>query len=377
MEFGFEEFSQSVGVKTTAFEFPGTNGTFVQDNGRTGRRVPIQAIFSGANCDLQANAFGEMLGEIGIGTLEHPRYGRLQVVPTGDIGRADPLVSGANEIKISVEFYETIGVVWPEEITNFQGLSIGALLDFPLDSATDFAGKLNTSRPGLLPSADLDFQSKFLNAVSALSNLGTSLPSAIDSLALGPLTAAFQVSQAILSIAAGPSLLLDKLNAYGNLLEGIFLQKGTTPTGLEWQVASVENARAIADFHASSYVVGSIQSASVSTWKSRSEIFSTLDTLYDFQESWTAWREAAGVVTGNTAQSVYECLGYVAGALLEASFSTSQERVYVTPSDMSPLDLCAYLYGDLSKLDQLISTNNLGGDELETVPAGTEVLYYG
>ena len=102
-------------LKTAENVFPDVDGAEIQSLGLGGKKFPMMAIFSGADCLKQADNFEALLCERGYGILEHPIYGKYNVVPTGEIGRSDNLVSGLNESSVKVTFSETItATAFPE-----------------------------------------------------------------------------------------------------------------------------------------------------------------------------------------------------------------------------------------------------------------------
>ena len=103
--FDFENVNLSVDKKTTAFNFPDVDGTYVQDLGHTGLRYPLRVFFWGDNYDDISNAFLNSLLEKGIGKLEHPLYGVKDVVPFGSITRRDDLKTAANQAVFEVTFF--------------------------------------------------------------------------------------------------------------------------------------------------------------------------------------------------------------------------------------------------------------------------------
>ena len=72
LTFDYEDVRKSIDKKTTAFDFPDADGTFVQDLGHTGRRYPLRIFFWGDDYDTEADAFEAALLERGTGKLEHP-----------------------------------------------------------------------------------------------------------------------------------------------------------------------------------------------------------------------------------------------------------------------------------------------------------------
>ena len=95
LTFGYENVSKKIDKKTTGFEFPDADGTFVQDLGHSGRKYPLRVFFWGSDYDQEADAFEAALLERGTGKLEHPIYGTVDVVPFGTITRRDDLKTGA------------------------------------------------------------------------------------------------------------------------------------------------------------------------------------------------------------------------------------------------------------------------------------------
>ena len=118
LTFDYEDVRNTVDKKTTGFEFPDANGTFVQDLGHSGRRYPLRIFFWGADYDQEAEAFEALLLERGIGKLEHPIYGAIDVVPFGTITRRDDLKTNANQAVIELTFWQTINLVYPTAQTD-------------------------------------------------------------------------------------------------------------------------------------------------------------------------------------------------------------------------------------------------------------------
>lgn len=137
--FLFENVSKEVDKRTTGFNFPDADGTLVQDLGHSGRRYPLQMIFSGDNYDLEADAFDAALLERGEGKLEHPFYGVINVIPFGTIRRRDDLKTAGNQAVIQVTFWETIGVVYPTGSLDPASALLAAIGEFSVASAVQAA----------------------------------------------------------------------------------------------------------------------------------------------------------------------------------------------------------------------------------------------
>lgn len=136
------------------------------------------------------------------------------------------------------------------------------------------------------------------------------------------------------------------------------------------------------DFFAGNYVVSAFESISVEKFRTRASIFRALSSVQETIEAWGTWRDSVGEALTSRVDppepytSATAVFGLVAGALIDASFSVQQERSYTVREVTNPIELAAELYGDLSKLDQLITTNDLGGDFLVDIPPGRVIKYY-
>jgi hypothetical protein len=156
--FLFEAVSRETELKTGVFTFPHLDGAHVQHQGMGARSFPFDCIFSGSNCMEEADAFEAMLIEPGIGELQHPIYGTMKVVPTGNITREDDLVARMNESIVTVTFTETIvdGKVLQlgqsaiddivKKIEQFDNAAVedfvNALLDCKEEPATQWEGEI-------------------------------------------------------------------------------------------------------------------------------------------------------------------------------------------------------------------------------------------
>jgi hypothetical protein len=106
--FSWEKGKRKTTLKTGVYTFPGRDGAHVQHQGAGDSAFPLVCIFSGPDCMEKADAFEAMLIERGTAELQHPLYGALKVVPTGDIEREDDPVNKNGESTVAITFTETI-----------------------------------------------------------------------------------------------------------------------------------------------------------------------------------------------------------------------------------------------------------------------------
>src|SRR5690606_27965092 len=131
----YEDAGRTTSKRTTAFEFPGVNDAYVEDNGHGSRKYPLRCIFPGNNCGKLATAVEAALLERGKNKLEHPLYGTFDVVPFGDITRRDDLKSAANQAIVEVTFWTTVDAVYPSGDSNPRSEILAALDGFDLAAA--------------------------------------------------------------------------------------------------------------------------------------------------------------------------------------------------------------------------------------------------
>ena len=67
--FQYENVSHTVNKKTSSFEFPTGDGTYVQDLGSSGRQFPMRLFFTGQDHDTEANTFMDALLQRGVGGI--------------------------------------------------------------------------------------------------------------------------------------------------------------------------------------------------------------------------------------------------------------------------------------------------------------------
>lgn len=381
--FLYEDVSRQIDRKTSAYDFPDADGTYIQDLGSSGRRYPIPAIFSGPDCDLDADAFEADLLERGTGRLEHPVYGAVDVVPFGTITRKDNLKTGANESIVEVVFWQTIGVIYPAAQADKASAVLASIEEFNEASAAQFEASVRLET--MVEKAN--FKGPFLAAVAGVqAGLGrvadtqanvraqfntmvASINIGIDLLIADPLTLAFQTAILVQAPARAISDIRARLNAYGDLLHDIVTSAGTV----------APNTFHRRDLCASAYVTGSILAVVNNRFTTKREALEAAETILAQFKELSDWRDPnyIGIDTGEAYQALQVAVAIATGYLVEISFTLKQERTITLDRDRTIIDLAAELYGAVdSELDFLINTNNLTGSEILELPRGRKIVYY-
>jgi prophage DNA circulation protein len=399
MRFQFTDVSYDVEKRTAAFEFPGVDGTYVQDNGHSGRRYPLVCFFSGADCDREAKAFADLLMERGDGRLDHPLYGRVNVVPFGTITDRNDLATGANQAIIEVTFWETIGAVYPSnqlspkhEVTIAIGLTQKALAEGfvrTMDLGTEIR-RANTSLSVMQALRNVQGALRLVSSATEGINrqfrdLQQQVNLGIDELIGKPLLLASQILNLINAPARALAGIASRLQAYADLLHRMIETSKSTPG--DFSVLSRIQLRLSNDFHssdlfASGAVVGSVASVVNHTFTAKPQALEAAEAILAQADALTAWRDGRfadldQVDTGEGYQALQEMVALCVGYLVEISFTLVPERATVLDRPRNIIELAAELYGSVDdRLDFLISTNHLTGSEIIEVPRGKRIVWY-
>lgn len=400
MTFGYVDVSSEVDKRTAAFAFPDVDGSYIQDNGASERRFPLVCIFSGPDCDLDAERFEGLLLERGAGVLEHPMYGRRDVVPFGTITRRDDLVSGANQTLVEVTFWSTVGAVYPSsglspklEVIDAVRLAAPAL-------GADFERTMSLDTEARRANAKLTVKDALRNISSALQTAADATESVsrefrdiqsqvnfgIDVLIGQPLL----LAQQLINLTTLPSRALagiaSRLDGYRNLLDRMLRSSPASsgpPPVLDRIVVRLSNEFHTADLVGGAAVLGSISSVVNNQFTAKPQALLAAESILAQSGDATAWRDGrfadlGQIDTGEGYAALQEATALAVGYLVEISFSLVPERAVVLDRPRALVELCAELYGSVAneRLDFLINTNRLTGSEILELPRGRKVVYY-
>ncbi len=411
----YEDVSRTAEKKTAAFDFPDADGTLVQDLGRKGRRYPLRMFFNGPDHDTEADAFEETLLERGAGVLEHPRYGRVDVVPFGEINQRDDLKTQANQTIIEVVFWDTVGTAYPTGQTNGIDDAVGALSMFTevtavyLDDAVDIQTAVEEATFRDQWNSFIDSAADNMAAVAEtqasvsknFNDIKKSINKGISVLVGQPLTLAFQTMAMIKAPSQALDLISARLSAYGNLansiISGSSARISNTGTGSIGTVTPTNDNRAAnelasRELFVQSAVAGACSSAMAAAldpdgaggYDTRAQAITAAETLlaqFDAAVEWSDANYAAlngeVVDTGGPYQQLQKAVALSAGALVQLAYNLSQERTITLDRPRSIVDFVAQYYGGVDEyLDLFINTNNLTGSEILELPKGRKVVVY-
>jgi len=393
--FDYEDVSRRIDKKTTGFEFPDANGTFVQDLGHSGRRYPLRVFFWGSDYDEEAALFEAVLLETGVGRLEHPIYGTVDVVPFGTITRRDDLKTAANQAVIEVTFWETTNIVYPNAQVDPGAALLAAIGEYNTTNANEFGEVVSLGSTVEQSSFKSSYQallSKTSSGLKSVANtqddvrkqfnaINDSINTGIDILIGQPVTLAFQTMQLIQAPGRALTNITARLDGYSNLLTSIISGDGAVASS--GNDSRNSNRFHNDDLYASTYITGQILSAVNNQFTIKTDAIAAADVILTQFENVTNWRDdnfksLSEVDTGGAYQQLQEAVALAAGFLVQISFSLKQERHVVLGRSRTSLDLAAELYGEQFEdlLDFFTDSNGLSGSEILEIPRGRDIVYF-
>lgn len=429
--FIFEAVSRETDLKTAAYTFPEMDGQEIQSLGVGGRRFPLTCIFTGEDCLKEADEFEELLKERGSGILEHPVYGRIDVVPTGTIKRSDDLVSKLNESTVEITFAETI------TLKNFPDSSVlgsdqieEALSAFDDAAAEEFSSLIEaddiTDELQLNSVADTQKKSIFKDFSSFTDSLGDAADgikqkmkdaqAAINQMTKGAdslVNNSASFARALIQFARFPSKVacgaMQKITGYMTTITSIVNNAKKDPVGInaiknQFAVTNVAWSGMIAAFSSGVSLTaeeqkganvpttggsdgstggGSTGSASSGAMKSRAEV---MEAVSQIEDAFIAYKEYCDKIVATNSfvdcSDTYENLLSVVvlseKLLIENSFSLPSVKIIKVDRDRQIIELLCQLYGEdgFNRMDEFINDNELTADEIVCLPMGREVKYY-
>jgi hypothetical protein len=346
-----------------------------------------------------ARAFEALLSERGPGKLDHPLYGRVDVVPFGSMTRRDDVLSAANQTAWEVVFWETTGAVYPSSRVNPKFEVIQSIATTQAALSRGFSRKMNLATEARRVNAKItvtsvlrDIQSALKTASSAVESvnrkfrdLQQAINFGIDVLIGQPL----QLAQQMLNLITAPSRALtgigSRLQGYSDLLDRMLERSKSSPG--DTSVLDSIQLRLSNDFHTgdlvgSGAVLGGVSSVVNNTFSAKPQALEAAEAILADAERLTGWRDGrfgdlGQIDTGEGSQALQETVALCVGYLIEISFSLVPEKAVVLDRPRNIIELSAELYGSVDdRLDFLISTNRLTGSEILELPRGKRVVYY-
>lgn len=424
--------NSSTPLKTAEHTFPDVDGAEVQSLGLGGKKFPMTAIFSGGDCLTLADEFEAALCERGYGTLEHPIYGKHTVVPTGSIDRSDDLVSALNESRVKITFSETLTGSLPiselatedaldAAIDNYENSASAAFADMIVTKTVDDEIQLqsvmtvqdNSLFKGVAKicekSGDLKQKQSLMQKLNEFKMNVTNWVKKVDTLA----AKAQEIATTVIKTARLPSEIavgaMAKIEGYSSVIKDFLNNVKADPVGanaiknqfaatstmvgamvasLSYGVAKSAKEGAFVSAASSGSSSRSVNASQVQTNAgkilSRGDVFAIADSLtvqFEIYKNYIDGQIAknAFVDTGESYEAVLETVIKSVQMLHEVAFDLPMARTLKLGRDRQLFELLCELYGKegFDRADEFIMDNGLNADEIELIPMGREVRYYG
>lgn len=433
--------SRSTPLKTAEHTFPDVDGAEIQSLGLGGKKFPMTAIFSGGECLSLADAFEAALCERGYGTLEHPIYGKHTVVPTGTIERTDDLVSALNESRVKITFSETLTESLPlsklaaedaldAAMNRYENVASSSFLNLIVTGSVDdelqLQGVMTTQDNSLFKGitklcekcSNIKEKQSLLQRLNEFKLNVTSWVSKVDTLA----SKAQEIATVVIKAARLPSEIaiegMAKIEGYSSVVKDLLNNVKMDPVGVNAiknqfaatstmvgaMVASLsfgvaksakegtsandeenENSEIAVNYGSAgssgSEVVGQSNAGKI---LSRGDVFAIADAVavqFEVYKDYIDGQVAknAFVDTGESYEAVLETVIKSVQMLHEVAFDLPMARTIKLGKDRQLYELLCELYGKqgFDRADEFIMDNGLNADEIELIPMGREVRYYG
>lgn len=437
--FGYDSaLNRSTPLKTAEHTFPDVDGAEIQSLGLGGKKFPMTAIFSGGECLSLADEFETALCERGYGTLEHPIYGKHTVVPTGTIERTDDLVSALNESRVKITFSETLTESLPlsklaaedaldAAMNKYENAASSSFLDLivtgTVDDELQLQGVMRTQDNSLFKGiaklcekcSNITEKQSLLQRLNEFKLNVTNWVSKVDTLA----SKAQEIATVVIKTARLPSEIaigaMAKVEGYSSVIKdflnnakkdpvganAIKNQYAATSTMVGAMVASLSYGVAksakegASESGGSSGSLSSVSSsggsgnvagvqANAGKILSRGDVFAIADAVtaqFEIYKNYIDSQVAknAFVDTGESYEAVLETVIKSVQMLHEVAFDLPMARTIKLGKDRQLYELLCELYGKqgFDRVDEFIMDNGLNADEIELIPMGREVRYYG
>jgi prophage DNA circulation protein len=392
--FDFEILSREGGKKVSLHELPFQDNGKIQQQGNTITKFPIVAYIYGKDYDLTADRFYNALEEKGIATLDHPRWGEKKVIPI-TYNQTENFVDNVRFATITIDF-----VIYTEQATPIT----------KKEQLSKFATKLEAFKN----TVSLDFLNKFdirnlLEKSAAMQTFNTLLSSFENGLGAINQTKEEiknQYDNILKSINRVDGLITDTEETINSIITLSFLGIGT-----DEKVGNITNAylNTLNDYNATfiansnrEYLcssnqlevfgasnVGAVSSVILNyDFENKVEainFLNNLDNLYQLflnnQDNLQAKFKDTLLsdnyfLSNDTLLFLKELIAIAIEYVLNQLFDLKIEKKIIIDKETNPISLCYELYGDIEKLDALISDNDLKKYEMFIIPIGKEIKIY-
>ncbi len=378
----FVQVSRAGGKKAPVTEFPGQNQGAVQDLGATTPILPISCYIDGDDYDITADQFWVALFEKGTGFLHHPRWGDIRVLPVPK-SQKENFVEGVGRADFEIDFIKVDDEIfdYPDALLNHQA-EVGANVDAAVDViAESVPTNLSTAETDGLKGMAQDTVDAVAGAFGALADITAEVRSEIeqviadvtnniDTLVDGPANLMREMLRLYRLPARVVGNIQAKISAYKTIFEN--LVDGYKQTTADFG----ENIGKMAVGSISGLQIALAEASQYGTFATRNQSGEAMAELVELNASITNGLQDLGGTDYALQKAIDLSRATSLAGLVIDALNLPAEKKHTLTANQTPLQVVWDLYGYVERLDEFIEFNDLAGDEILWLPAGTKVLYY-
>jgi len=384
--------------KLGVFDFPGSNGAEIQDQGSRAAVWPIDLIFEGENNDLEASRFFKAAAVSGLWSIAHPVKGAVSVYLASITERNDPTGSG-NITRISTEWIEPKDTSAAISLPELKGRTFGGVSTLQATNALQFVdnARQTTSRGRVaIVTATNRAKTAITETLGALYASDSSLLSQVNAILRGidntldeiPIDVEVLAGQ-VNNVTQLPALAntdsASRTAAYSAFIDEVLDIDVSGTLEAQKNTAGVQELSATAAIGALSTIAVTSELSTrpqalglIEDIKTKvQEVTDALDTIQsdfagvDIDQQYFSQSQSFNDAYKVTAAGI--------AYLLSSSFNLLVEKTIILSIPTAPIMLSIQEYGPENieaNLDLFISSNDLKGDDILLMPAGKSVVVY-
>jgi len=412
----FDDLARNIQRKTAINEFPYQNKANVQDLGMGNLKIPIRCYISGNDYDLESDRFFKALNEQGYGTLDHPRWGSIDVIPI-NITQSESFIDGLGRAIFEIEFIEYYPDAndFPEKvyalikelfgyitgIIDFVFQLIDSIITIETDlrrvgrtakrivgSAISETRRIETRLKGVSERWKEDIRNNFVesnaNPLAKFSVDGRSKQDTFNKnlrvfqeyIEDNPdivISEAVKQLNNLARLPQGNNIPVSQTIASYNTTIDFIDSKFTDPNMNDFE-ANINGYNAIA------FTLAMSEKLINANYVTRNDSIQAIDVLQEKREKLKLIYDKVVQKNGNLDYDIllqtYNAISNSQRQILNQSLQLPTEKSIVLDKDTTPIEFVYSLTNDIERLDELMSYNNLQGKNILVIQKGTSVRYY-
>lgn len=370
---------------TTEYNFPETPGTLVKRTTPIGIKYSIEILFEGDDHLDVSEQFRISADDRRAWTVEHPEYGTVIVQPSSlsfdNTNYNSTRVSGVVTETLNDEGLQVVEVpldlILGYDLAGFE-IAEEALAQVPEPNGFRMAQtSASFYSAGKLVITDTAQAEAYFSAFSAANG-------AIANVTQDPLNAARLLQRLIEAPAQFSISVRQRINVLQNQLQLLLSTIDTVASVFDKSLIENNGAMTI-----SAMSVAAATPLNENDYGNADTVFQIIDIILDNYNSYLAAIDSLQTDNGGAPDSyvpnfdlqtqISDIVNYTVSNLFTIALSAKQLREFVLTNDSNVIALAHKFYGllaDDSTIDQFVSQNNIGLNDILIIPAGKTVIYY-